>query len=392
MPRAPHAVTHGIRDQAPFLAAGASALARSMKWSRYAGRDIIPMWVADMDCVAPEAVTAALAAAVADGHFGYSTPSTRLTRALVEHVGRRFGWHIEPDWLVWLPGLVCGLNLAVRATCTTGDAVFSGVPVYPPFLSAPRHSGCALRTVMLQDSPDGWRWDFDAVSARLPGSRLWLLCHPHNPVGRVWTADELARIAALAEAHDVVVCSDEIHAELVLDPNVRHVPLACACPELAARTITLMAPSKTFNIPGLGAAFAIIPDATLRQRYLSAMAGVVPHINTLGLVAMEAAFRHAEPWRQAVITHLRSQAATVLDAVRQYPGLSMHPVEASFLAWIDVRALGLARPATHFERFGIGLSDGADFGTPGFLRLNFGCAAETLKTGLQRFDAAVRGA
>ncbi|MCX9158069.1 PatB family C-S lyase [Niveibacterium sp. 24ML] len=361
----------------------------SMKWARYAGRDVLPMWVADMDFAAPPAVTAALHEAVSFGLFTYSVSPDSLTEAVLDHLARSYRWQVEPDWLVWLPGLVCGINLAVRAATEPGDGVFAATPVYPPFLSAPGLAERRLERADLVRGATRWEWDFDAVNAALARSRLWLLCHPHNPVGRAWDADELARIADLVVRHDVLVCSDEIHCGLVLDPAKRHVPLAALNPDIARRSITLMAPSKTFNIPGLGAAFAVIPDAGLRRRFARVMAGIVPHVNMLGLIAMEAAFREGEPWRLALIDYLAQNARQVAQTIAALPGVKMTPVEATYLAWIDCREHGLAHPAPHFEAAGLGLSDGRDFGAPGFVRLNFGCPRSTLDEGLARFARAL---
>ncbi|WP_172201161.1 MalY/PatB family protein [Niveibacterium sp. COAC-50] len=365
--------------------------AHSMKWSRYAGRDVLPMWVADMDFAAPPPVIDALREAVDFGHFTYSKPTATLTEATMAHLADAYGWQVAPEWLVWLPGLVCGINIAVRAGCDAGDAVFTATPVYPPFLAAPGLAERRLERLDLVRGAKRWEWDFDAADAALAKSRMWLLCHPHNPVGRAWDADELRRIAELAERHDVVLCSDEIHCGLVLDPAKRHVPIAALDPAIARRSITLMAPSKTFNIPGLGAAFAVIPDAALRRRFERVMAGIVPHVNLLGLVAMEAAFRDGEPWRRALIDYLAENARRVESRIAALPGVSMTPVEATYLAWIDCREHALEHPSAHFEAAGLGLSDGRDFGAPGFVRLNFGCPRSTLEAGLDRFAAALSG-
>ena len=240
----------------------------SVKWAKYAGRDIIPLWVADMDFAAPPAVLDALQERISHGVFGYNHPTVRQTEAVLGYLRRKFDWKVEADWIVWLPGLVSGLNIACRAVGESGDAVFTATPIYPPFLGAPVDSGRRAVTAPLVRDSSGWLWDFAAVDAVLRGSKagLFLLCHPHNPSGRVWSDDELWQLAALAEKHDLVVCSDEIHSGLVLDPGRRHRVFASLAPEVAARCITLMAPSKTFNIPGLGAAFAVISDPALRRR------------------------------------------------------------------------------------------------------------------------------
>jgi cystathionine beta-lyase len=360
----------------------------SYKWNKYAGRDILPLWVADMDFAAPPAVVEALHRRVDHGVFGYGGPTPALVDAVQEHLEREYGWRIEAEWIIWLPGLVTGLNVACRAV---DGPVFTATPIYPPFLSAPGLSGCALATVPLAQDGQRWGWDFDATEAALAAdaAKLWLLCHPHNPVGRAWNAEELARIAALAERHDMVVCSDEIHCDLMLDG--RHRPFATISPQAAARSITLMAPSKSFNIPGLGCAFAVIPDAALRRVFKRTMDGIVPHVNILGLVACEAALRHGGAWRTAMTDYLRGNRERVARAVAAMPGLRMAPVQATYLAWIETT--GIEHPARFFEQAGVGLSDGRDFG-PGevyarFVRLNFGCPRSILDRALERMAQAL---
>lgn len=361
----------------------------SIKWSKYAGRDILPLWVADMDFAAPPAVLERLQQRLAHGVFGYGGAWPTLTDAVIAHLAGEYQWQIEPEWLVWLPGLVTGLNVACRAV--DGD-VLTATPIYPPFLSAPQLSGRALHRVELA-CPDGhWQWDKNALLATSTASRLFLLCHPHNPVGRCWHRDELLELAAFAAARDLIVCSDEIHCGLILDADKRHIPFANLSPDAAQRSITLMAPSKTFNIPGLGCAFAVIPDAGLRRRFERAMAGIVPHVNVLGLAACEAAYRDCTDWHRELVAYLAGNRDRVEAAVNALPGAKMSHVEATYLAWIDVRELGLAKPAAHFEAHGLGLSDGADFGAPGWLRLNFGCSRSTLDAALDRFRKACQNA
>jgi len=366
----------------------------SLKWNKYAGRDILPLWVADMDFAAPPAVLEALRRRIDHGVFGYGQPWPSLLEAVQQHCRREYGWDIDPDWIVWLPGLVTGLHVACRATGQAGDAVFTATPVYPPFLSAPPASQRRLAGAEFLLRDGRWHWDFDAVAAALALERpkLWLLCHPHNPLGRAWTDDELREIQRLAEKHDVVVCSDEIHCDLILEPGRRHRPFASLSAAAARRSITLMAPSKTFNIPGLGCAFALIPDARLRRDFRSAMHGIVPHVNTLGLVACEAAYGEGGDWRAACIAYLRGNARRVAEAVGAMPELAMAPVEATYLAWIDARGLGVPDPQRFFEQAGVGLSDGADFGAggAGFVRLNFGCPRATLDAALERMAGAVQ--
>lgn len=362
----------------------------SFKWGKYAGRDILPLWVADMDFAAPPAVLAALHRRIEHGVFGYGGPWPSLTESVLAHLQGEYGWSIEPEWLVWLPGLVTGLNVACRAV---DGEVLTATPIYPPFLSAPHFSGRKLNRVDLALDENRWHWDMAALQqATTAATRLFLFCHPHNPVGRCWSRDELLALADYAERNDLVVCSDEIHCGLILDADKRHIPFASLSPAAAQRSITLLAPSKTFNIPGLGCAFAVIPNPALRRRFEQAMHGIVPHVNVLGLAACEAAFRHGGDWHRELIAYLRGNRDRVAATMASLPGVRMAPVEATYLAWIDVRDLRLAKPAAHFEAHGIGLSDGADFGAPGWLRLNFGCPRATLDEALTRFERAVRAA
>ena len=362
----------------------------SFKWGKYAGRDILPLWVADMDFAAPPAVLDALHRRIEHGVFGYGGPWPSLTESVLAHLQDEYSWSIEPEWLVWLPGLVTGLNVACRAV---DGEVLTATPIYPPFLSAPHFSGRKLNRVDLALDNNRWQWDMAAVQqATTAATRLFLFCHPHNPVGRCWSRDELLALADYAERNDLVVCSDEIHCGLILDADKRHIPFASLSPAAAQRSITLLAPSKTFNIPGLGCAFAVIPNPALRRRFEQAMHGIVPHVNVLGLAACEAAFRHGGDWHRELIAYLRGNRDRVAATMASLPGVRMAPVEATYLAWIDVRDLRLAKPAAHFEAHGIGLSDGADFGAPGWLRLNFGCPRATLDEALTRFERAVRAA
>jgi len=363
----------------------------SVKWSRYAGRDVLPLWVADMDFAVAPAIVEALQRRVAHGVFGYAEPWPSLVEATLGHLEAEYAWRVDPAWLTWLPGLVTGLNVACRAA---GGGAFTATPIYPPFLTAPGR----LSTAPLRRGAERWEWDLHAVESALDAeTRLFMLCHPHNPVGRAWEEAELQAIDELAARRGLIVCSDEIHCGLLLDEGRRHQPYATLSPGAAARSITLMAPSKTFNLPGLGCAFAVIPDEGLRRRFRRAMRGIVPHVNLLGLVACEAAFRDGGAWHRALIEYLRGNRDRVAAAVAAEPGLRTTPVEATCLAWIDAGGTGLDHPQAHLETFGVGLSDGRDFAprglSDGFVRLNFGCSRALLDEALARLhDALAPGA
>jgi cystathionine beta-lyase len=363
----------------------------SEKWEKYRGRDIIPMWVADMDFRSPPAVVEALRRRADHGVFGYTAAPAALVEAVVAMLERDHGWRVDPAWIVWLPGLVTGLNLTCRAVGEEGDEVVTLVPVYPPFLSAPLNSRRGLVRVPLREEANRWSVDFERLEqAMTPRSRLFMLCNPHNPVGRVFDRGELERLAEICLKRNITICADEIHCGLLLDPQKRHIPIAALAPEVAARTITLMAPSKTFNLAGLGCAFAVIPSEALRRRFLATKAGIVPMINPFGYLAATVAYRECEPWRRALLDYLRGNRDRLAEAVKGMAGpLSMAPVEGTYLAWIDLRQAGIEEPVRFFEEAGVGIQDGRDFAGEGFVRLNFGCPRAVLEEAVRRMGRAL---
>lgn len=368
----------------------------SQKWQKYAGKDILPLWVADMDFQSPPAVMAALQERAAHGVFGYARPVPSQVDAVIEMLFSRYGWSVDPSWLVWLPGLVVGLNVTAQAVAEVGEEVLCLTPVYPPFMSAPKNSGRVSRPVplVLDRAARRWEIDWEALEkAVTPKTKAFFLCNPHNPVARVFTRGELERIGEFCIRHQLTLCSDEIHADLVLESALPHIPTGTLGDEVARRTITLLAPSKTYNVPGLGCALAIIPDAALRRRFVQTTAGIVAEVNLFGYVACEAAFRHGEPWRQALLAYLRGNRDFLLEYVGKHlPGVTIEaPIEATYLAWMNVKALGLKDPISHFEAHGVGLSEGRFFGAePGeYVRLNFGCPRATLEAALLRMRQGV---
>jgi cysteine-S-conjugate beta-lyase len=368
----------------------------SLKWQRYG--DALPLWVADMDFAAPEPVLAALHDRVRHGVFGYGAPPVELTEVLCARMAERYRWTVEPEQIVYLPGLVSGLNVVCRAIGAPGDEVLVQAPVYPPFLTAPGQQERRLVTAELTAEARAGRryytFDDDAFAAAIgPRTRLFILCHPHNPVGRVFDVEELRRLAMLCERHKLTICSDEIHCDLLFDGR-RHTPFATLSPDIAQRCVTLMAPSKTFNIPGLGASFAIIQNPELRRCFQQALRGIVPDANVLGLTAALAAYQHGGAWLRDLLDYLAANRAFLVDAIdRTLPGLRTTVPEATYLAWLDCRDAGIpGNPHRFFlERAGVALNDGATFGPggAGFVRLNFGCARATLAEGLERMRAAL---
>jgi cystathionine beta-lyase len=363
----------------------------SLKWELYAGQDVIPMWVADMDFKAPEVVIEALQKRVAHGVFGYTLASDELTEVVVERFRTLYGWSIDPAWLVWLPGVVPALLAACRAFAESDDEIVTFTPIYPPFLAAPAQAGRKLVTVPLIHANGRHTIDFAAFEAAITArTRLLLLCHPHNPVGRVFDRSELSAVARICRRYDITICSDEIHCDLILN-GTPHLPIATLSADVAATSVTLMSPGKTFNTAGLNMGFAVIPDRERRARYQAACKGVLPEPNVMGLTACLAAYRDGEPYRQALLKTLARNAAHLLDFVRsELPELRMDPVEATYLAWIDASALGQANPAGFFRKSGVGLSPGSAFADERYVRLNFGCPPSVLEQGLERMRTAVQ--
>jgi cystathionine beta-lyase len=363
----------------------------SEKWDRYAGRDVLPLWVADMDFRTAEVILTAIHERVEHGVFGYTNPPPGFAPSLADHLALRHGWQVDPGSITGTPGVVTGLAVTARLLAEPGDEILSFTPVYPPFLTLPGLAGRRVVGVPLVQSATAWEIDWDALATAVgPRTKLFWLCQPHNPTGTVFTAADLLRLAEFAARHGIVVVSDEIWADLVLDEEagVRHVPFASLDHPLARTAITLTAPSKTWNLAGLGCAAAIVPDASLRRRLRIAGGGLVPMVNPLGYAAAEAAWRHGDDWRRRLLQVLRLHRDLVQQACRQIPGLSCVPAAATYLAWIDCRGTGRADPQAACEAAGLGPSDGREFGAPGFIRLNLACPTPRLAAALRRLHAA----
>mgnify|MGYP003864317039 CR=1 FL=1 len=361
----------------------------STKWDRYRDRDVLPFWVADMDFAVAAPIRRALQARLAHPVYGYTVAPDALYEAVLAHLSKEYGWTVERDWLVWLPGVVPGLAASCRAFLASGDEALVNPPIYHHFLDSHEEGRQGLLEVPLKKVDGRSTYDVPAMRAACTArTRLLMMCTPHNPTGTVFTVAELREIMALAVERDLVVVSDEIHGDLVLDEGARHVPTAVACPDEAARTITLMSASKTWNIAGLNCSFAVIPDATLRERFRSGCRGLVPPVPPLAYEATRAAYAEGGPWRAALLDYLRGNLRLVAERVAAMPGLRLEPLQATYLAWIDATALGLDDTQGWFEARGAGLSAGEQFGQPGYLRLNFACPRATLAAGLERMARA----
>jgi cystathionine beta-lyase len=357
------------------------------KWQKYQGRDVLPFWVADMDFAAPDFILNAIQKRLQHPILGYTSTPDELNAAFLGWLERNHGWRVPEQWLVWLPGVVTGFNLAARATAQPGGAIMIPTPVYYPFLDTPKNA--QQRGIQVPLVKDGARWvmDFDAMDAACtPDTALLMLCNPQNPTGRAYSREELETLAEFCIERDLYLCSDEIHCSLVLDPEIQHTPIASLNPEIQQRSISLYAATKTYNIPGLNCGVAVIPDAGLRRAFRDARAGLVPGLGPLTFAASTAAFADTSSWVSELVEYLRGNHALV----KQVAGDRMTPVEATYLAWIDLRDLQLAQPAAELEAYGLGLSEGAQFAGTGFVRFNFACPRATLEEGLRRFESALQ--
>ncbi len=361
----------------------------SMKWNQYPA-DVLPLWVADMDFKAPEEVINALQERVAQGVFGYPNESKELRSAAVDWLAGRFDWKISPEAVILLPGVVNGFNLACQAVTQPGDAMLIQTPVYPPFLRVAGYAGGQLQEMELTRNIQGdYSIDYDRFEASFTNrTRAFLLCSPHNPVGRVWRRNELERLAAVCVERDAVIISDEIHADLVFSES-RHIPIASLNAETAQRTITLIAPSKTFNIPGLCCSLAVIETETLRRQFMHARRGLVGEVNLLGQTAALAAYRHGAEWLEAALQYMQANRDLLVKTLRdELPQLHITQPEGTYLAWIDCRDAGLGNYPYKFflEKAKVALNDGTRFGKggDGFVRLNFACPRSILEEALSR--------
>ncbi|TVP77090.1 MAG: putative C-S lyase [Puniceicoccaceae bacterium] len=364
----------------------------SLKWDKYKGRDILPLWVADMDFVSAPEILQALQSRLDHGVFGYTIPHEAPIEAVLHYLEREHNYAARATWLNFLPGLVPAINLCCHAFTKPGESVMTATPVYPPFLSAPDYAQRELIKVPLCLNPDDqWTLDLDAMEAAIqPNTRAFILCSPHNPVGRVFTREELIAVADFCERHDLILISDEIHCDLVFDATAKHTLTATLSESIAQRTITLMAPSKTYNLPGLACAYSIIENPQLRARFQKTIRGIITEVNCFGYAGITAAYSDGEAWHQALLAYLRNNYQLLYDFVQaELPGITFRPMEATYLAWLDVSRLGLKDPLAHFEQHGVGLSDGTPFGAPQHLRLNFGCPRSRLETGLKMIKTAL---
>lgn len=364
----------------------------STRWDRYAGRDVLPLWVADMDFRAPSAILDAFSDRLEHGVFGYTSAPEALRGAIVARMDRLYGWKIDPDWIVMLPGVVAGLHLAVRRLTGPGERVALPIPVYNHFKRAAELGPREYEEIPLALDAGHWVLDLERLEdAFRRGMRMLLLCNPQNPGGAVYSRAELEHIGRLAEQYDVLVCSDEIHADLILDDRA-HFPIASLAPDVGRRTVTLMSPNKTFNIPSAGCAYAVIEDPGLRKAFSVELHALVPDPGVFGLAAALAAYSEpdCEAWLKALLQYLRTNRDLVEREIASISGLTLWHPEATCLAWVDASQWRAKDACAHLLKHGLALSPGALFGAPRFVRLNFGTQRLRLREALSRMRRAAQ--
>jgi cystathionine beta-lyase len=365
----------------------------SYKWKDY-GDDVLPMWVADMDFVSAEPIIQALHERIDHGIFGYTRPTLELRTVIQERLKEVYRWEIGEEEIVFLPGLVTGLNLVYHAFSNPGDGVLIQPPIYFHFVRDPVIHGRVLDDPPLFQKGDTYEIDFTIFEKAIGDrTKVFLFCNPHNPVSRVFTAKELEKVAGICLRHGVLICSDEIHCDL-LYPGYRHVPIATLGPEVANQTITLMAPSKTYNLAGLHCGFAIIQNSKLRRTLQTFSSGLIPSVNIMGHIAALAAFGSGQEWLDQVLDYLKGNRDYLAQYIKEkLPSIRMTKMEATYLAWLDCRETGI--PGNPFDFFlkeaKVALNDGVTFGRggEGFVRLNFACPRKTLSEALGRMSCAL---
>lgn len=369
-----------------------------VKWNFY-DEDVTPLWVADMDFRSPEPVIRALHERVEHGVFGYQGDSPSLRSLLVERMSKRHHFNISGDQILFMPGLVFGLYAVSRAVGSAGTGVLVNTPVYPPFLSAPNDTNRVLQKAPLASSVSNgilrYEIDFDALEATVtPETKLFILCNPHNPIGRVYNRQELEGIAEFCLRHNLIICSDEIHCDL-LYPGSEHISIATLSPEVAANTVTLFAPSKTFNLPGFALGFAVVENPELRKAVQDSASKAHAMVTALAYTAAEAAYAEGQPWLDELMLYLQGNRDALVEFVRtNLPNVPVTQPEGTYLAWLDFTGYNLQPDAYTFflENARIACSGGENFDAPNFVRINYGTTRETLMAGLNKLLAALPAA
>ncbi len=356
----------------------------SIKWSRYRNTDVLPFWVADMDFATPKFVLDAIRHRLEHPILGYSDIPPELTQAFIQWALRHFNWSIQEEWVLWLPSVVGGLNVAVRAVGKEDDHCVIPIPIYPPFLTIPELNQRipTLSNLILENNR--WVMDLNDIEKKTEQASTLLISNPQNPTGRAYSKTELQELGNLCVRNNTVIVSDEIHWGIILNPATPHTPIATISEAISQQTITLISHTKTYNIPGEPCAVAVISNPELRESFRTWGTRMLPICSPLALAGATASFCDTSSYLVELNQYLRDNRDLLVTAVNDSERLHVTTPEATYLAWIDVRNLSLADPITHFEQHGLGLYDGSEFGVPGFVRFNFAVPRLLLSEGIER--------
>ena len=378
----------------------------SLKWQKF-DENVIPMWVADMEFATPEVVTQALSKRIEHPIFGYTSAPSTLVKCVAEYCAKRHHWKIDTECLSWIPGVLPAITASVRIAGEPGDEIIVFPPVYHPLLQIPEKTGKTRVDVPLiykkgNDEKVGnskknkhknegrWTIDFDSLqSAFTSKTAAILLSSPHNPMGVMFSEDELHRLTELCATNNVLLISDEIHCDLILSEDKKHIPTALAAREHHQCVITIMSPSKTFNLAGANCSFAHITDPELQKKFNAECLYTVPLVPTLSYIAAEAAYSDGWEWHRQLIDYLRANHDYLHTVINTTELLSMDTLDATYLAWIDTRQLMPEDANDFFKKAGVGLSPGSQFGNKYYQRLNFACCREQLEAGVERMLKAL---
>ena len=379
-----------------------------VKWdavkSIFGREDVIPMWVADMDFPVAKPIVEALKKRVEHEFYGYTQPGPNVIEAVVERMQRKFNWKIQPEWVVFTPGVIPALNVAVRAFTHPGDEVILQEPVYYPFFPAVTSSGCQIVNNELKLIDGRYEMDYEDLESKFQPKtgmhatpsrvKAIILCNPQNPIGRLWNKEEITRMGEIVIRHGAIVISDEIHCE-ILFKGYKHTPFASISEEFEQNCVVCMAPSKTFNLAGLEASSIIIPNKKLRDSFTETKAGIVPGPNVFGLTAMEAAYRFGDEWLEQLLDYLQGNLDITIEYFeKRIPKIKVIKPQGTYLVWLDCRELGkdnMALRSFMREKARVGFDDGFLFGAggAGFQRMNIACPRAILEEALRRIEAAV---
>lgn len=361
----------------------------SMRWNGVENHGRTPLWVADTDFVPPKEVAKALDRVVRGGMFSYVRPPEELKLLIKKRCAIRYNWAIQTEWLVFIPSVMNAINVAFQALLPQNSGVITSTPCFGKITKSVIYSGRQLIEIPMYQHADRWLWDLDLLESKAKQAKMIVLCHPHNPTGAILPHKQLKRLAEIVNQHKLIVCSDEVHCDTLFNHHTKHLPFAAIDSVAAQQTLTLMSPAKAYNLAGINAGVAIIPNLKMRQQFVQHLATIAPHVGGFGYHAMFSAYKHGEHWLEQQQAYLKQNLALLVEGLKDIREITFIPPQASFLVWLDVRGLQLNNPAHWFEQAGLTISPGEDFGAPGFVRVNIGVHRETLALAIDKLRNVV---